>query len=412
MKTTKLILSIVIISLLAMAGCSKTASEPAELSPAMVSLNEVNAATISDANNIQLSLNLALLKELAKENKNTFYSSFSISQALTMTYFGAGGETQSEIQSVLGFDDLTMEEIAAYQKYLLENYKKTGDTTFYSANSIWIDDEIIVRQSYMDTMDNNFDVEVENIDLQGSNAVKDVNKWIEKSTEGMIPVLFEQPFDPLTRLLLINAIYFDGKWTTPFNPHWTREMDFNGFTSTESIDMMYYDDEVMAHEGGDYKAISLPYGKDERFTFVAVLPSDDINAFINELDADKLQDVLATFEERSEATILLPKFEMEQTILLNDVLKTLGMEQAFNSGANLSEISDTNLVISRVLHKAKITVDESGTKASAVTAVEANEECMPADLFEFICDKPFIYFIVDTEDDTVLFTGVMYDAKK
>ena len=118
-----------------------------------------------------------------------------------MAYFGAGGATQEEIKKTLGYDGLSIADIAAYQKYLLETYAKTGDTTFYSVNSMWIDDEINVKSAYTDTMINNFDAEVENIDLQGENAVKTLNSWIDRKTKGMITKLFERPFAILMGIL-------------------------------------------------------------------------------------------------------------------------------------------------------------------------------------------------------------------
>ncbi|MEX1378340.1 MAG: serpin family protein [Eubacteriales bacterium] len=383
-----------------------------EPSDVMLSISDVSSKNANDSQNIQLQFNLDLLKQLSKDSKNTFYSSFSINQALTMAYFGAGGETQQEIKDALGYTSLTIEGIAAYQKYLLDVYKDSGDTTFYSANSMWIDNDIIVKKNYIDAMIDNFDAEVDDIDLQSAKAPDTLNKWIDKKTNGMITKLFENPFDPLARVVLMNAIYFKGQWTTPFDPNRTMEREFNGLIKTSTVDMMYSGEEVLGNVGDGYMSISMPYGDDERFSMVAVLPDGDIGQFIDSLSIGSLSEILSTFEPKNEAKVFFPKFEMEEKVLLNDTLKALGINSAFYDGADFGEISDTDLYIDEVLHKAKIKVDEEGTEAAAVTGIVVKTESMPIDQFIFAADKPFLFFIIDNHNDNVLFTGVVYDLEK
>ena len=407
----KSIISLAATAILVLSGCSAMSdnNQSSEPSQAMASISDISAQTLANSQNIQLEFNLDLLKELSKSEDNLFFSSFSVNQALTMALFGSEGETQQEIIDVLGYSGLTVEDIAAYQKYLIEAYEETGDTVFYSANSMWIDDDIVINQNYIDTMVKYFLSDVENLDLQAESAPDTLNKWIDKKTNGMITKLFEEPFDRLARLVLMNAIYFKGDWTTPFDPELTSEAAFNGLNGQTTVDMMYSDMEVLGWQGNDYTAISLPYGEDERFKMVAVLPSGDMNDFISSLSVDELNSILTTFELKEESRILLPKFEMEEKITLSDTLKALGMELTFTPQADFSEISDTALYIDEVLHKAKIKVDEEGTEAAAVTGLIMRATSMPLDMFEFVADKPFLFFIVDDEDNTVLFTGVVYD---
>jgi len=413
MNLTKILLSILITAMLIISGCAATPEheeiEEPIISDTMLSIKDVIPANIADSQNIQLQFNLDLLKELSQKEENVFYSSFSINQALTMAYFGAEGDTQSEINDMLGYAGLTIQDIAAYQKYLLETYEDPGDTTFYSANSMWIDDQLIVKDSYINTMFENFDSEVMNIDLQSNQAVDKINGWIDDKTNGLINKLFDDEFDAMTALILMNAIYFKGQWTVPFDEDLTHPADFNGVNGTNEVDFMYSAETVQGYEDDTYKAINLTYGDDERFSFVAVLPNGNMNDFIDGLSADELSDILTTFEEISDASVLLPKFEMEETIYLKDTLSALGMETAFTGDANFSQISDTQLFISDVLHKAKIIVDEEGTEAAAVTAIIMKATSMPMDIFEFHADKPFMFFIVDNENGTVLFNGVAYD---
>jgi len=410
MSKLKIIISLIIVTSLISTGCSnEVQSNTVNSSDVMLSISNTKPKTPDNSHNIQLGFNIDLLKELSKEEKNVFFSSFSINQALTMAYFGADGATQDEIKNSLGYNDLSIEDVASYQKYLLKTYEKSGDTTFYSANSMWIDDQIVVRDSYIDTMVDNFDAEVASIDLQGDKAVPTLNKWIDKRTKGMITKLFDQPFDPLARLVLMNAIYFKGDWTTPFDTDLTRDMAFNGQNKKSTVDMMYSDSEILGHENDDYKAISMPYGDDERFHMVAVIPNGDLNEFIKNQTTESLSKVITTFDTKDEVRILFPKFELEEKVELSDTLKALGINTAFKPGADFSQISDTPLFIDEVLHKAKIKVDEEGTEAAAVTAIVMKCESVPMNQFEFIADKPFLFFIMDTENDIVLFTGVVYD---
>jgi serpin B len=164
----------------------------------------------------------------------------------------------------------------------------------------------------------------------------------------------------------------------------------------------------MGHKGDDYTSVFLPYGEDERFAMVAVLP-DDMDAFLSSLDAQKLNAVLTTFETQQDPVLSLPVFELEEKIKLKDVLRSLGIQKAFTDGADFSPVSDTPLAIDEVLHKARIKVDEQGTEAAAVTAVIIRATGAMLDRFEFVADKPFLFFIVDTQNELTLFTGRVMD---
>ena len=412
MKTIKIFLPIFMLTVFILSGCSPSHDIEKPASDVMLSIANVKPSTVSGAENIQLAFNLELLKSLSKEQNNIFYSSFSVNQALTMAYFGAKGQTQQEIKDTLGYNNLSTEDIAAYQKYLADVYKNPGDTIFYSANSLWIDDEISVKDDYINTMINSFDAEVATIDLQSDKAVDTLNKWIDKKTKSMITKLFEDPLSPMARLILMNAIYFKGQWTTPFNPELTYPVQFNGVNRSKETDMMFSDEDILGYEDDNYKSICLPYGDDERFAFIAVLPQNDILSYIENMTVESLSSILTTFDKKDEARILIPKFEMEEKLSLNDTLKSLGMETAFTDSADFSEITDSQLFISEVLHKAKIKVDEEGTEAAAVTAITFETTAMmPKDQFEFYADRPFIFFIVDTDNNTVLFSGIMFDVE-
>ena len=376
----------------------------------MLSLKDAVPANTEGAGELQLKFNLALLKKLGElEDGSLFFSPMSISTALTMAYFGAAGKTQEQMADVLGYSDMSMIDVASYQKYLLQSYEDSGETTFTTANSVWIDDMFEARQSYMDTMNDVFQTKVTKLDLQAEDAADKLNAWIGDATDGMIKGLFEKGDDSLAEavMVLMNAIYFKGEWTVPFDPEKTYDSTFNGATETSDVKMMSSDETVMGHQGEDYTSVYLPYGEDEHFAMVAVLP-DDMASFVGGLTVEALSDMLSTFEEKEDPMLQFPVFEMEKKVELNDVLKSLGIELAFSENADFSQMSEVPILIDEVLHKAKIKVDEEGAEAAAVTAVITNE-CSAADRFEFIANKPFLFFIVDTQNDLVLFTGKVLD---
>ncbi len=401
-------------------GCAQPAVQNEELSPentqtegpetideVMLSLADTLPQSPEDASDLQLGFNLDFFKKLSESGDgNLFYSSMSINSALTMAYFGAQGETQKEIADVLGYSDMSVEEVAAYQKYLLESYEDSGDTAFTSANSLWIDDEIVAKQSYIDTMENVFDTLVKNLDLQAASAPSELNAWIDESTNGMIKKLFDESGDSLARasMVLMNAIYFKGEWSVPFDPEKTFDGQFNGANKTSDIKMMMSNETVMGHQGDDYTSVILPYGDDERFAMVAVLP-DDMDSFVDGLTTESLSEILTTFTEKEDPIVRIPVFEMEEKLEMGEVLKAMGIQTAFSDNADFSLMSDTSLAIDEVLHKAKIKVDEEGTEAAAVTAIVMRATSVMMDRFEFVADRPFIFFIMDTENDLVLFTG-------
>ncbi len=418
----KSIIAIVMcVMLLALSACAvqltqenkdntETKTESTEDTTIMLSLGNAPAIMPQDANELQTAFNLELLKQLGKEDGNVFYSSLSINQAMSMVYFGAQNTTQQEIADVLGYDNMTLEEVASYQKALLESFKDTGDTIFDNANSIWIDDELEVYKNYMDTMNDAFETEAYNVDLQQVGIADIVNGWIDEKTEGMIEKLYESDAEiNASVMVLLNAIYFKGSWTEAFKKDYTYQTDFMGQSATSKVDMMLSNESVKGIEGDNYKSVFLPYGDDERYSMVVILPNDDINEFIDNLTDEKLAVILSTYEQKEDAIVEIPKFELEQKTEMKEILSAMGINEVFKESSDLSLISSTPLMIDEVLHKARIVVDEEGTEAAAATGVTMLGSAMPGEIFEFIANKPFLFFIVDSENDLVLFTGQVND---
>jgi serpin B len=257
---------------------------------------------------------------------------------------------------------------------------------------------------------------LKNPDFKEEKTLEALNKWVSDKTEGMIDPFIESFSDPeLLRLYLVNAVYFNGEWSVPFDPQKTRKSYFTGKSGSITVDMMgMYGKEYRYLSENGIRGIEIPYG-DGRLVMNILIPEDPENIFIDELydglSAEEIEAFLEKLDTAGKTEISrleLPKFEIEYGLKnLNDALKDLGMKKAFEvGGADFKQIGES-LYVSAVVHKAKIKVEEWGTEASAATGIEVNTEAALLDPNNFIVDVPFIYFIRDTQTDTILFMGEM-----
>jgi serpin B len=265
----------------------------------------------------------------------------------------------------------------------------------------------------MSEVERDFLARVEALDFNDSGAADVINSWVSEATDGLIDGIVDPPIDPLTMAFLINAIYFQGEWTLQFDPERTASGDFRRSDgSTVSVPFMSVSDERFPFaQTPDYQAIDLPYGG-EAFTMTVVLPSEaiGIDAFVESLDAEAWAEIIAELRE-TELLVALPKFKLEYEKNLNDVLKALGMEVAFNpAAADFSRMHRDALAmqlhISRVKQKAFVDVDEEGTRAAAVTSVEIGVTSAPP---MFRADRPFLFAIRERLSGALLFMGVVRD---
>lgn len=353
--------------------------------------------------------------------ENCFYSPYSLCSALSMLNVGAGGETAEEIKQVLGITDFDAynREMKAYL-----SKKWTDDTFVTTANSLWMKQ----NGTFADNMEQDFAApikeyykgEVYEADFEGQpdTVTKEINQWTHDKTEGMIDKLVSEiPTD--TVLVLVNAVYFEGKWETPFDEEDTYDGTFHGRNQDSTVDMMHmYENSFRYMDNGSIKGISLPYdGGSVRMKIF--LPSDE-NAYIGDLfkklsaeEKQELLDSLNTSPYEEIARLEIPKFTDEEELQgLDGILQDLGIRSAYTDGADFSKIAD-NIALSTVIHKAKIIVDEQGTKAAAVTGAMVKMTSMmePEPEITFIADRPFLYVIEDADTGMILFMGQMNNSK-
>lgn len=350
---------------------------------------------------------------LLDSKDNMMISPVSISMALAMAYNGSDGATREAMAKVLHLEGISDEQINNNLLSLIY-YLRTADpkVTLVTANSAWMREGFPFDESFIEAIRTYFLAEAKALDFQDTNAPNIINRWVKDKTQGLIPTIVDPPIDPQTILYLINAVYFKGEWTKPFDPNNTQDGTFTTTTGEAvTVPMMHQSGSFAYLENENVQGIRLPYGDDERMAIYIFLPGQgktltDLNGVFNEANWNQWKEQMAV----GSGTIQLPKFTMEYKQSLVAALKTLGMDVAFDpDNADFSRLVSGDLVenifISEVLHKTYINVNETGTEAAAVTSVEMNATSMPSWDFEMAVDRPFIYVIEDNDTGAILFMG-------
>lgn len=362
---------------------------------------------------------LDLYRELAGEGNNVFFSPWSLSSALAMTYEGARGNTSDEMRSVLYFsenDSLRRESFSALDRKINAN---DSGYTLSTANALWVDGSFSLLDEYETLVHDTYLARANNLDFRAApeEARQTINHWVKQKTSGKIVDLIPAGHvDSLTRLVLTNAIYFNGTWMKTFDPSQTRDEDF--FTEdgrAVKVPMMRQDDgEARFYylETGDLQVLEMPYAGG-RLSMMILLPHDqDIASLERSLSSEDLDRWRDSLEERR-VDVYLPRFKLKANYFLPEILADLGMPTAFSEMADFTGISpDRPLFISQVIHQAYVDVNEQGTEAAAATAVEMAESAAGSEEPEipvFRADHPFLILIADDETGCILFLGRVSD---
>ena len=360
----------------------------------------------------QMSFSLDLFKGSVKKsvNENVFISPLSVQLALAMNANGANGQTRSEMESVLA-NGISLDELNEYLSTYTSKLPSSENSKLEIANSIWFRDRngFEVKRDFLQKNANYFRAEIYKAKFDNS-TVNSINDWVDKNTDSMIKEILKE-IPPDAMMYLINAIVFDAKWDRPFNEHSVYDAEFtNIFGDKKSVQMMYRDSEYMYIETDNATGFKKNYWGDG-YGFVALLPNEDvsINDYIASLDESALLDTLNGIRASGEGIIRIPKFELEYTLNMNELLSELGMGTAFTENADFSGISNESLYISQVLHKTFISLDNLGTRAGAVTMVEFKNECESKISWTVTLDRPFVYMIVDNATNLPIFIGAVMD---
>lgn len=345
-------------------------------------------------------------------DKNLMISPLSISQALSMTYNGAKGETKTAFENVLHFAGQTSEDInqASFNltKALLEVDSRVEINI---ANSIWYKQDFTVEPDFINTNKSFYNAEVSALDFSNSASKDIINKWVDEKTNHKIKKIVDA-INPEDRMFLINAIYFKGIWKAEFDKKETREKPFylaEGII--KNVETMQLENDFSVVYEDNYAAIELPYGQGN-YSMVILLPNDDYSlpALINELNIQSWNELIQNFGAPISRHLFLPKFKFEYENELNNELADLGLGIAFSDQADFTEINkDGNLAISRVKHKTYIEVNEEGTEAAAVTSVTVGVTSVGPGMNDFAIDHPFLFAIKEKYTNAILFLGTVSD---
>lgn len=351
------------------------------------------------------------------ENGNLFYSPYSISAALAMTYEGAKGKTADEMKSVFHFPEsnILRPNFAAIYN---EINKGAKDYELRTGNALWVQQDFPFLADYKTRVEKYFGGKAANLDFvsESEKSRQTINSFIGEQTSNKIKDLIPTGFlNAMTRLVLTNAIYFKGTWQWEFDTSDTRDSDFK-ITPTNIVKtpMMNMDPDKASFnyaDTGDLQILELPYKGDEISMFV-LLPSENIDAIETTLTAEKLNEYKSKMKETKLDSISLPKFEFDTKYFMKDVLSALGMPTAFSESADFSGMTGKrDLFISFVIHQAYVKVDEKGTEAAAATAVGMGTTSVRPRT-DFRADHPFIFLIQDKGTGNILFFGRMVDPTK
>jgi serpin B len=348
---------------------------------------------------------------------NLFYSPYSISLALAMTYAGARGQTADEMAAALHFNlpqetlhpafNALDQQLAAMADDL-GNAEEGQPFTLNIANALWGQQGLNFEEDFLDTLARNYGAGMRLMDFaaEPEAARQEINQWVSDQTmEKIKDLLAEGTIDPTTRLVLTNAIYFNAGWFTPFNEGATQDETFTLLDGSEvTVPMMHTSGRFSYADGDGWRAVELPYVGQRAAMLVIVPEREQFEAFEESLDAAKLDEIVNNLESAG-VQLGLPKFTYESEFSLVETLEALGMEQAFGGGADFSRMTgDASLYISEIVHKAFVDVNEKGTEAAAATAVVMAESALMENQ-QLTVDSPFIYLIRDRETGTLLFVG-------
>jgi serpin B len=403
---------------LVLAGCANGA-EIARSDKQRVTAPNVDEAHVTDLVNGNSEFAFGLYQAIREEGDNLFYSPYSISLALAMTYAGARGETEQQMADTLHFD-LPQDRLHPAFNALDLELASRGQTAAEEedrfqlniANSIWGQAGYSFLPEFVDVLGQNYGAGLRALDFaqetEKSRGV--INDWVRDETEGNIKDLLQPGvITPDTRLVLANAIYFNASWRFPFPKGSTHDGVFYLLDGSEvSAPMMNQTERFGYAQGDGYQAVELPYARGKASMLILLSDAGRFQEFESSLDAERLDAILQELESRNIA-LTMPRFSYDLHLSLAETLEGMGMHDAFGGAADFSAMTGgRDLFIGAVEHKAFVSVDEIGTEAAAATAVVMLESERPSPI-ELTIDDPFIFLIRDTETRAILFVGRVLD---
>lgn len=414
MKNTLLSLAIVFVAGTTgqMTSCEEQPAKILPTEPVEIELTLKQKEVVASANRFAFDLFKPVVSG-ETSGKNIMISPFSIASALSMSLNGAAGGTFDAIKSALRYDGMSLDEINdTYRKLARDMVPVDERVVLEIANSVWAENQFPVKKEFIEALKEWYLAEARNFDVRDPRSVDLINGWIEEMTHDRIQKMIAQ-LDPDLAMLLINAVYFNGKWKHQFDTKNTADRPFYLAPGNPVNVPMMYQKQKFAVAGADMvKLVELPYGQGN-YSMVVALPDEGVSAadVAAYIDAEKWDEWMEKLTYgTTEVELFMPKFKYEYKRKLNDDLIALGMGPAFESGkADFSRISDVDVFISFVLHQTFIENKEEGTEAAAATVIGFTRTSLPPEPETVNLNRPFLYFIRETTTGTIVFMGFVSD---
>lgn len=390
-------------------SCSKT-EENLPTEPVPINLTQEQVSLIESENSFAFDIFSRVLKD-AQTGENVIISPLSISYALSMTVNGATGETRDSILKALRVAGITPGELNNSYKNLTQALLSVDKRiNMKIANSVWTENDFVVKQAFIDILTNFYDAESRSFDIKDAEAPAKINSWIEDKTNGLIKDMVTRLEDN-TVMLLINAIYFKGKWKFQFDAAKTIQEEFlrSDGTSLE-VPFMKQKEDFKAYRGDGFVLAEFPYGQGN-FVMDIILPdnNDGVGGFLSGFNSGSFNNWISQMQEQ-EIDVSFPRFKYGFKKKLKEILSGMGMGIAFRDEADFSDISEQyDLLINDVTHQAFIETNEEGTEAAAATIVDIGITSVPAQPLVLRLDHPFLYLIRETTTNSIIFMGRVTD---
>lgn len=409
MKAKSQLISSLVLLFLLFGGISACNKESVEPGPKPIQLSAEQAELIQDNTHFAFDL-LREVSAEAADGDNVFLSPLSVSLALAMTLNGAEGETLDGMRQAMRLSGLSREEInEAYRKLMNDLLSVDPKVILNIANSIWYRSDFQVQPPFIDVNKEYYDAEVVSLDFDAPGAVDQINQWVSDKTNKLIESIIEEiPAEAV--MYLINAIYFKGQWRYEFDKEETMPDSFSLSDGTVvEVPMMRQQTSLGYHMHELFTAAELPYGRGN-YSMVVLLPNEgkSVDQVIGAMDRQLWEDLTTGLDTAVELGVRFPRFKFAFEQKLKPVLSSMGMGLAFMPfQADFSGINpDAELFINEVFHKAFVEVNEEGTEAAAVTAVEVGVTSIgPGGAIPFWVNRPFVFLIKEKYTNAVIFAG-------
>ena len=410
----KKILYITLVCLLALTACKddgKVVYMLPETKPIQLSAEQQQMRD----NNNEFAWRLFQTVQELKGDSSTVLSPISVTYLLGMLNAGAAGTTRDEITNVLGFGN-DPQAVNEYCKKMIDEAPNVDPAaTVKIANSIYVNSSkgLSLLKQYVNDMENYYSAQIDALDFTKNSTLDKINNWCSKNTDGMIPSILNE-INPEAAMYLLNAIYFNADWTEKFDKNDTRNSSFTlPDGSVVTRELMHRKAIAQGCESELCSMLRIPFGSGG-YSMYVMLPAEGKTAsdLIRDMSQQALTEHLSAIDMTAhEVDILMPLFEIVSDIDLIDVLEPMGINSAFTTSADFSNMSNASLYVSMMKQKAKIEVNEDGAKASAVTISMAGATSPRPQLYEkaeFHANRPFLYFILEETSRSIFFIGTYY----